>query len=83
MLLQAFVVIATFTAPERIATNPQLVLWLLPLAAAIAVIYKTTKLSTITAGLFLKETAILFGSIVVFIVATALALYALVWLVAL
>ena len=83
MLLQAFVVTATFTGPERITTNPQLVLWLLPLAAAIAVIYKTTKLPTITAGLFVKETAILFGSIVVFIVVTALAFYALVWLAAL
>jgi hypothetical protein len=83
MWLQDFLVTATFTAPERITTNPQLLLWLLPLAAAIAVIYKTTKLQTITARLFIKETVILFGSIVVFIVVTALALYALVWLVAL
>lgn len=83
MLLQALVVTATFTVPQPITTNPQLVLWLLPLAAAIAVIYKTTKLPTITASLFVKETVILFGSIVVFIVVTALALHALVWLAAL
>jgi len=74
-------VIATFTAPEQIQPNPQAMLWLLPLTAAIAVVYKATKLPTITMGVFLKEAAILFGSIVVFIIITALALYALVWLI--
>ncbi len=73
--------IATFTAPEQIRPNPQAMLWLLPLTAAIAVVYKATKLPTITVGVFLKEAAILFGSIVVFIIITALALYALTWLI--
>jgi hypothetical protein len=71
--------LATFAAPERISPNPQSMLWLLPLAAAIAIVYKATKLRTIKAGVFLKEAAILFGSIVGFIIITALALYALVW----
>ena len=83
MSLDAILVIASFTVPEQIRTNPQSILWLLPLAAAIAVVYKATKLSTITVGVFLKEAAILFGSIIVFIVITALALYALAWLIAL
>jgi hypothetical protein len=74
-------VIATFTAPEQIRANPQAMLWLLPLAAAIAIVYKATKLSTITTGAFLKEAALLFGSIVAFTIITALALYALVWLI--
>ena len=73
-------VLATFTAPEQIRANPQAMLWLLPLTAAIAVVYKATKLPTITADAFLKEAVILFGSIVVFIIVTALVLYALVWL---
>ena len=73
--------IATFTAPERIMANPQSMLWLLPLTAAIVIVYKATKLPTITAGNFIKETAALFGSIVVFIIITALALYALAWLI--
>jgi len=73
--------IATFTAPERITANPQSMLWLLPLTAAIVIVYKATKLPTITAGNFIKETAALFGSIVVFIIITALALYALAWLI--
>jgi hypothetical protein len=80
MSLQIFFVMATFTAPQRLATDPQTMLWMLPLVAAIAVIYKATKMPTITPALFLKETAILFGSIVVFIFVTAMVLFALVWL---
>jgi len=76
-------VMATFTAPEQIGADPQSMLWLLPLAAAIAVTYKATKLPTITAAVFLKEAAVLFGSIVVFIIITALVLFALTWLIAL
>jgi len=75
------VVIAGFTAPEEIGTNPGSMLWLLPLAASIAIVYKVTKLPTIKAGNFIKEAAVLFGSIVVSIIITALALYALAWLI--
>ena len=78
----AIFLMATFTAPQQIRTNPQSMLWLLPLAAAIVVVYKATKLPTITAGVFLKEAATLFGSIVVFIIIIALALYALAWIIA-
>ena len=81
MSAEALLAIATFTVPEQIGTNPQSMLWLLPLVAAIALVYKATKLPTIKAAAFLKETAILFGSIVVFIIVAALALYALAWLI--
>lgn len=74
-------VMASFTIPEKLGAEPQSMLWLLPLAAAIAVVYKATKLSKITAGSFIKEAALLFGSIVVFIIAVAFALYALAWLI--
>jgi len=82
MSVKVIFVMATFTAPEQIHTNPQAMLWLLPLAAAIAVIYKATKLPTITPTVFLKETAILFASIIVFVIITALVLFALAWLIA-
>ena len=68
MLSTLEIVIATFSSPEPIQTNPQSLLLLLPLVAAIAIIYKATKMPTITTGGFLKETLGLFGSIVVFIV---------------
>jgi len=78
---QLSIIMATFTAPEQIGTNPSSMLWLLPLAASIAVIYKATKLPTITAGSFIKETVVLFGSIVVFMFITALVLYTLAWII--
>jgi len=45
------------------------------------VVYKATKLPTIKAGVFLKAAAVLFGSIIVFMVLIALALCILAWLI--
>ena len=81
MLTESLYVLASFTAPVTIGTNPISMLWLLPLAAAIAVVYKATKLSKITMGKLLKESVILFGSIVIFIATTAAILLALAWLI--
>lgn len=74
-------ILASFTSPEKICANPQSMLWLLPLVAAIAVVYKATKVPTIKTSSFLKEAVILSGSIIVFMVVTALVLYALAWLI--
>ena len=79
MLPTLKIVIASFNSPEPIQTNPQSLLLLLPLVATIAIIYKATKMPTITTGGFLKETVGLFGSIVIFIAITALVLYVLAW----
>ena len=73
---QSAIIVASFTAPEQIGTNPISTLWLLPLTAAIVVVYKATKLPKITTGEFLKEVVVLFGSIVIFIIITALVLFA-------
>lgn len=81
MSMEAIFIIATLTAPENVGTNPQSMLWLLPLVAAIAVIYKVTKLPVITAANFIKEAAVLFGSIIVFIVIAALTLHVFAWLI--
>ena len=53
--------LASFTTPERVGVNPQSMLWLLPLVASIAIVYKATKVPKITAANFLKETVVLFG----------------------
>ena len=71
----AVFVIATFTSPEEIGTNPRSMLWLLPLVMAIAAGYKATKLPRITAGNFLKEVLILSASIVSFMAIAALVLF--------
>jgi hypothetical protein len=73
--------IASFTVPEKIDVNSQSMLWLLPLIAAIAIVYKATKMPKIKALNFCKEAAILFGSIVVFMAITAVALCVLAWLI--
>jgi hypothetical protein len=72
---------ASFTIPEQIGTTPQSMLWLLPLVAAIAIVYKATKLPEIKAANFIKEAGVLFGSIVIFMFVTAIILYAIAWLV--
>ena len=79
MATMAVLLLANFTAPETIGVNPQSMLWLLPLVASIAVVYKATKVPKITALNFLKETVLLFGSIVIFMITTALVLCASAW----
>ena len=74
-------IIAQFKVPEDMGTNPQSLLLLLPLLAAIAIVYKATKVSKVTVGNFLKETILLFGSILVFMIVTGLVLIAVAWLV--
>ncbi len=69
------IILASFTSPESLETNPALILWMLPLVAAIAIAYKATKVKAITAAKFAKEVAVLFGSIIIFMVLTALVLH--------
>ena len=81
MFVTDAIVMATFTVPEKITTDPQSMLWLLPLVAAIAIVYKATKLPEIKIANFVKESVLLFGSIVIFMFVTALVLYSIAWLI--
>jgi hypothetical protein len=81
MSIIAAFVLATFTTPENIGVTPKSILWLLPLVAAISVVYKTTKLPKIRFAHFVKESVVLFGSIVIFMAITALVLCAIAWLI--
>ena len=81
MSIIAAFVLATFTRPENIGVTPKSILWLLPLVAAISVVYKTTKLPKIRFTHFVKESVVLFGSIVIFMAITALVLCAIAWLI--
>ncbi len=65
----------------RIGTDPASMLWLVPLVVSIAVVYKATKVHRIRPWPFAKESAVLFGSIVVFIVVAAIILYGVTWIV--
>ena len=81
MMTTASFILASFTIPQQISTTPQSMLWLLPLVAAISIVYKATKLPEIKAANFIKEAVLLFGSIIVFMFVTAFILYAIAWLV--
>jgi len=72
-------IMAAFTSPENIGTDPKSMLWLLPITTAVAVVYKATKLQTITWKNFIKEVTTLIGSIAVFLIITALVLYVFAW----
>ena len=80
-MAMAAYILASFTTPMRIDTDPASMLWLVPLAASIAIVYKATKVHRIRPVAFLRETAVLFGSIRVFIVVAALILYGVAWFV--
>ena len=77
----AAMILADFTTPERIGVTPLSMFWLLPLALSIAVVYKATKVREVRAVNFIKESVILFGSIVVFMLITAAVLFGIAWLV--
>jgi len=75
------ILLASFTTPMHIDTNPASMLWLLPLLVSVVVVYKATKVYKIRAYPFIRESAVLFGSILAFIVVIALVLYGVSWVV--
>ena len=81
--MMAFIatMLGSFTTPMRINTNPASILWLLPLVVSISVVYKATKVYKVRLWPFARESAVLFGSIVVFIVVAAIILYGITWIV--
>lgn len=74
-------ILASFTNPVHIGTTPASLLWIFPLLAAIAIIYKAIKLRVLFWGKFLKEVGLLFLTISVFMILTGVALNMLVWLI--
>jgi hypothetical protein len=68
-------ILAGFTSPVYIGTTAKALLLSLPLIAVIAVVYKTIKLEEIKFVSFLRETFLLFGSILVFMIITAVVIF--------
>lgn len=79
MLSDVMGMLATFTSPEHIGTNPQSMLLMFPLLAAIALIYKATKMRVLFWGKFCKDAGILFLSISVFMVLAGLGIHVIVY----
>ncbi|OHB65165.1 MAG: hypothetical protein A2Y76_02315 [Planctomycetes bacterium RBG_13_60_9] len=74
-------ILGSFTIPMRIGTDPASMLWLLPLSVSIAVVYKATKVHRVQLRSFAREAAVLFGSILIFILVAAVILYGIAWVV--
>ena len=72
---------ASFTRPVEIGATPASFLWIVPLTASIAVVYKATKVRRIEAKPFTREVLGLFGSILVFILIAALILVSICWII--
>ena len=81
MTAATWIMLASFATPIRIDTTAASMLWLLPLVAAIAIVYKATKVDRIKWKSFARESAVLFGSILVFIVVATIVIQAIAWFV--
>ncbi|MCE5339631.1 MAG: hypothetical protein LLF92_00700 [Planctomycetaceae bacterium] len=68
-------VLASFTSPIHIGTTPYSFLLALPLIAIIAIVYKATKMEKIELVPFVRESFLLFGSILIFMVLTAVGIF--------
>ena len=66
--------IGSFTTPMELGTNIRSMLLIFPLTAAIAIVYKATKLQKLEFKSLLRQSSALFCSIIVFITVTAVVL---------
>ena len=80
MLTNFAVILLTFTVPQPIGTDPKQMLWMFPLLAAIAIVYKATKTRVIFLGKFFKDTFILFCTISITMILAGIALNLLTWI---
>ncbi len=81
MMTSILPVLATFAVPENIGTTPASMLWMLPLLAAIAVVYKANKLRVVFSKVLIREVVILFGVLCGFMILAIVVLNLLVWLI--
>lgn len=75
MMVSFSVLLANFTVPYEIGGDAASLLWLFPLAAAVALVYKALKLPVMTAEKFVREVIVLFGTILIVMALIAVGLY--------
>ena len=75
MFTSCMTFLASFAAPYEIGNNAASLLWIAPLVAAVAIVWKVLKLPVVTMGKFVREVIILFGTILLFIAIIAVSLY--------
>ncbi|MHC4288039.1 MAG: hypothetical protein ACYSO7_13535 [Planctomycetota bacterium] len=75
------IILASFSAPIEIGTTPASMLWMFPLLAAIALVYKATKMRVLFTKKYLIQSLLLFLSVSGFMVMAIVVLNLLSWLV--
>jgi hypothetical protein len=75
MIASSLTFLANFTVPYETGNSATSLLWILPLLVAIAIVWKVLKLPVITSGKFIRETTVLFCSMLLGYAAVAFALY--------
>jgi len=69
-------ILANFTSPVYIGSTAKALLLALPLIAVISIVYKAIKLDEIKPADFVKQVLLLFGSILIFMILTAVVIFA-------
>jgi len=80
LLCELGYLVATFTAPQNIGTDIKSLLWIFPLLASIAIVYKATKMRVVFLRKFFREVIILFCTLSVVMILVAVTLHVIVWL---
>ena len=67
-------IVAFLDQPLTVPTDPRALLWALPISLSIALIYKAIKTHALRPALYVREVALLFATIVGFLVVVAVVL---------
>jgi hypothetical protein len=68
-------ILANFTTPIQVTNNAWSFVYIIPLAAVLSVVYKTTKIPQFSWRALLWESAVLTASILVFMAIVAFSIY--------
>ena len=68
------ILLAIFTEPMFLPTEPVSLLWVLPICLSVSLVYKAIKIEEFRPGLFVREVVFLFGTIIVFLLVIAVVL---------
>lgn len=74
-------ILAGFITPMEVPTTPRSLLWILPISAVIATVYKAIKVTDIKFLNFTKQVIILFLTIVIFMIIAGIGLLGFTWLI--
>ncbi len=75
MIMHYANLMASFTVPFETGNGPMSLLWILPLLAAVAIVWKTLKVPSSAGSKLTREIAILFATLIVCYAGIAVALY--------